>query len=980
MEVVLDLITKVEGSQKEIGKLKAEMAALRKEADGSRKELEKLLSGKTPSGGNDGVAKVATLKTQLREAKLEAQALLIQAEKGLIPQDVAEAALQRAADLTEQLDDFNASIQALNPEAKFNSIVSLGQIGVASFQAIAGAAQLFGDESESTQKAILKMQAVLNFTQGLNQIFGMRDALKNVGAALGITTALKRTDTVVTVENTGAVVGGTTAQVAAGGAMKATSAFAVVQTAVVGGLTTAWNVLKAVLITNPLGPILILVGLIGAEIVKMIENLNKGTQSLKDFRDAAKAEEERLTRIVATQFDAVISSARNRFQAEKDIAIANSKTAEEAERKTREISQREDTYVKGILERQMRLGFALTSEQQSQYNEIAENNRQARLTQLKENDELQKEIAQKEKEAREKARQEAEKFQKEFEDSIKQLTEQSRQALLNTLSGGDRIKQEKAFAEQQVKALRDKITELGKQTQGAGFKLTAEQEAQFKLLGDAIERDYVTKVNNLEKELARNRIDLLGKTTETVIKLYNAEFTEREKKLRELGASDAEIERVRVAGLRDVLNVQFNEQIDKAASAERVKIQLYADSNLTREKQEEEIQRRLLQLDVNTAQQKLRLRELLARFGFQTDSTQIQQLELNLKQAKGALDKFEKDIRDKQDAASSFSFSKLFADTLNISDEDRALFDEALAGIVNSLGSAFSSINDEKQRLNEQEIQRNNEFISSLESRISATQSALQKELDAQKRGYANNVDAKKRELALLESEKRKALEKDKALQKEKQKLAREEAIASSIAQTAGLIESSVNIFKSATKQDGLLGVVLGLAGAAALVAGFLQIKNRIQSATQFEKGGWINGASHKGGGVKYISTSPNSGVKELEGDEFVVRKAVARRPINARVLEAMNNDRMSGLSRNDIALFLKGTGVRVSDEAYSAANVVSNHLQFKQDNKGVESRLERIEGVLSSIEGTISSDGESYLSDGSKVVRKGKTIRVVRK
>lgn len=83
--------------------------------------------------------------------------------------------LQKLGAIKDQIGDLNAEIKAFNPEGKiqaFGNVVG----GLASgFQAAQGAAALFGDESENVQKALLKVQAVMAFSEGIKGIVGLQD-------------------------------------------------------------------------------------------------------------------------------------------------------------------------------------------------------------------------------------------------------------------------------------------------------------------------------------------------------------------------------------------------------------------------------------------------------------------------------------------------------------------------------------------------------------------------------------------------------------------------------------------------------------------------------------------------------------------------------------------------------------------------------------------------------------------------------------
>lgn len=127
-----------------------------------------------------------SLKTQIKEAKVEAQAI---AEKFGASSKEATAAAQKVAKLTDDLDDFNNRIKALNPEAKFTALNNVLSGTLGAFQGVTGAVQLFGGESKQAQEIAQKLQGALNFAQGLNSLMGLKDAFKDLQVVLGITNA-----------------------------------------------------------------------------------------------------------------------------------------------------------------------------------------------------------------------------------------------------------------------------------------------------------------------------------------------------------------------------------------------------------------------------------------------------------------------------------------------------------------------------------------------------------------------------------------------------------------------------------------------------------------------------------------------------------------------------------------------------------------------------------------------------------------------
>ena len=114
-----------------------------------------------PKGNAESTVK--SFKTQLKEAKIEAQQLV--ATFGEFSNE-ALAGQQKVADLSDKMEDFNDRVKALNPDkfSRVNTVVS----GIASgFSAAQGAMALFGSESEDLQKQLVKVQGAMALAQGL---------------------------------------------------------------------------------------------------------------------------------------------------------------------------------------------------------------------------------------------------------------------------------------------------------------------------------------------------------------------------------------------------------------------------------------------------------------------------------------------------------------------------------------------------------------------------------------------------------------------------------------------------------------------------------------------------------------------------------------------------------------------------------------------------------------------------------------------
>jgi len=93
-------------------------------------------------------------------------------------------AAQRAGALKDQIGDIKDTVNAFNPEKKFQAIADSVGIAANGFAAMQGAMALFGSESEDLNKVIAKTQGAIALATGLNGLMGMGDAFKNLSLVI----------------------------------------------------------------------------------------------------------------------------------------------------------------------------------------------------------------------------------------------------------------------------------------------------------------------------------------------------------------------------------------------------------------------------------------------------------------------------------------------------------------------------------------------------------------------------------------------------------------------------------------------------------------------------------------------------------------------------------------------------------------------------------------------------------------------------
>jgi len=181
---------------------------------------------------------VKSLRTQLKEA--QADVGLLADKFGATSKEAINAA-KRAADLKDRIGDAKALTDAFNPDAKFKAVAS-SLAGVAGgFAALQGGMALFGKQNKDVEAALLKVNAAMALSQGLQSVGESIDSFKQLGAVIKSTTTFQTlnnaaTQTAVTIQKAFGI--------------------ATVQTSV------GFNVLKGAIIATGIGALVVALGLV----------------------------------------------------------------------------------------------------------------------------------------------------------------------------------------------------------------------------------------------------------------------------------------------------------------------------------------------------------------------------------------------------------------------------------------------------------------------------------------------------------------------------------------------------------------------------------------------------------------------------------------------------------------------------------------------------------------------------------------------
>ena len=139
--------------------------------------IEKVIDVKIQSEQAENAVK--SLKQQFREAQNEVNELSL--KFGATSQEAVNAA-KKASELKDAIGDAKSLTDAFNPDAKFKSLTSSLSGVAGGFSAVQGAMGLLGTQSEDVEKTLLKVQSAMALSTGLQQIGESADSFKQLKA------------------------------------------------------------------------------------------------------------------------------------------------------------------------------------------------------------------------------------------------------------------------------------------------------------------------------------------------------------------------------------------------------------------------------------------------------------------------------------------------------------------------------------------------------------------------------------------------------------------------------------------------------------------------------------------------------------------------------------------------------------------------------------------------------------------------------
>lgn len=267
--------------------------------------MAKVVVGATLSLENaQALESVGKVKQAFREAQKEMVAM--QGKFGEFSQEALTAA-KYVAQLKDRIGDAKELVAAFNPDRKFAAFSQSINGVVGGFSALQGSMALFGVKSEDVEKTLLKVQAAMALSQGLNQVNASIDGFKNLATVVKSSTLFIKLNSIATEA-------ATAAQRLFGISVDATS--------------VSFRVLKGAIAATGIGVLIILIG----EAVSFFNDLASAAEK------AAEAEKTALD--LRTKYAAIGNKGELEFiESQKKLDLAKAKARGASEKELFEIEQ-----------------------------------------------------------------------------------------------------------------------------------------------------------------------------------------------------------------------------------------------------------------------------------------------------------------------------------------------------------------------------------------------------------------------------------------------------------------------------------------------------------------------------------------------------------------------------------------------------------------------------------------------------------------
>lgn len=274
--------------------------------------------------------------------------------------------------------------------------------------------------------------------------------------------------------------------------------------------------------------------------------------------------------------------------------------------------------------------------------------------------------------------------------------------------------------------------------------------------------------------------------------------------------------------------------------------------------------------------------------------------------------------------------------------------DDEDAGKIEAIKEVTNALTDAMDEIYSRRLENAERTREILDRQISETQRSLELEAQLYEDGYANNVDAKRKELEELQKQRQQALVEEQKAIKQQQAIER-------ISQAINIASSASNILKQFTKL-GPVGLALASVAIASLFTIWASTKAKAYSATELAEGGsgddsgMITGKRHSQGGEKFLDH-----VEVESGESWGVLSRPASEKYGKVFHEIVNS-----FNKDQMPQFMP----------------VSNNVRV--ENSGPNSRLDKVITEQRRLNDNLLKQSFITQSGGKKIIKQGNKIRIV--
>lgn len=275
--------------------------------------------------------------------------------------------------------------------------------------------------------------------------------------------------------------------------------------------------------------------------------------------------------------------------------------------------------------------------------------------------------------------------------------------------------------------------------------------------------------------------------------------------------------------------------------------------------------------------------------------------------------------------------------------------DDIIMSSISGIADITEKIADGMTQSIENSINQIDKYISETDSAITEAQSRIDEQLRLQEEGSASNVAIEKKRLEDLTTQR------EKYLNERNRQIAKERKIEQTMATIKGAV-AAIEALASGVSEGGIPGIIVGVLGAAAIIAEMATMYSQAESAIKFAHGNAeiLGGNSHAGGGVSLGQYG------EAEGGEF---------------LGILSKNKTAKYGKSMLTLF---DGINNSNDRKIAAGLMSLTGNIPIGGGSNEVELKEVKAI-NGMYNIMKQPAKTVIIEGNKrIERNGRNTRII--